>query len=121
MLYRHRVGIEHLIRSLKSMVNLRPLRVWSERTERGVILLGMIAQLFVSMVRNDLAPKIQRKKIDGKSVDVTVRPSENTIIEELDHWTVTLIYVNRWKTDRIYSNETPLTNEMSSILDRYIQ
>ena len=55
--YRHRVGIEHLISSIKSVVNLKPLRVWSKSSVRGSLLLALIAQLQVSMVRYDLEPE----------------------------------------------------------------
>lgn len=50
-LYRHRVQVEHLISSIKSVVNLKPLRVWSKESVRGSVLMAMIAQLQISMVR----------------------------------------------------------------------
>lgn len=118
-IYRHRVGIEHLISSIKSVVNLKPLRVWSKSSVRGSLLLALIAQLQVSMVRYDMEPDIIGKMVDGKMTSVEHKPSAKTIIENLAHWTVTLIPGNGWGIERIYSNETDLTRRISAVLDRY--
>ena len=118
-IYRHRVGIEHLISSIKSVVNLKPLRVWSKASVRGSLLLALIAQLQVSMLRHDMQPEIVSKNIDGKMVRVEQKPSAKTIIENLVHWTVTLIPKDGWGVERIYSNENDLTRQFSEIFKRY--
>ena len=118
-IYRHRVGIEHLISSIKSVVNLKPLGVWSRSSVRGSLLLALIAQLQVSMVRYDMEPDPVEKMIDGKREIIEHKPSAKTIIENLLHWTVTLIPRNGWEIERIYSNENALTKRISAILDRY--
>ena len=117
--YRHRVGIEHLISSIKSVVNLKPLRVWSRSSVRGSLMLALIAQLQISMLRYDMVPDIIVKMVDGRRTVVEHKPSAKTIIENLVHWTVTLIPRNGWDVERIYSNETNLTRCISKILERY--
>jgi len=118
-IYRHRVGIEHLISSIKSVVNLKPLRVWSKSSVRGSLLLALIAQLQISMVRYDMQPDIVEKMVDGKMKRTEHKPSAKTIIENLLHWTVTLIPRDEWRIERIYSNETELTKLISDILEHY--
>lgn len=89
-IYRHRVGVEHLISSIKSVVNTKPLRVWSKESVRGSTLMALIAQLQISMVRYELKPDLVEKWDDRKRVKVNHKPSEKTIIENLSHWTVTV-------------------------------
>lgn len=117
--YRHRVGIEHLISSIKSVVNLKPLRVWSRSSVRGSLMLALIAQLQISMLRYDMEPDLIEKMVDGRRTIVEHKPSAKTIIENLIHWTVTLIPRNEWDVGHIYSNETGLTRRISKILERY--
>jgi hypothetical protein len=118
-LYRHRSGIEHLISSIKNVVRLKPLRVWSRGSVRGSLLLALIAQLIVSMVRHDLEPEAVSKWDDGKRVMVQRKPSERTICETMGHWTVTVISSSEWKKERIFSNETELSERISKVLERY--
>jgi len=117
--YRHKAGIEHLISSIKSVVNLVPLRVWSGSSVRGSLLLALVAQMIVSMVRHDLEPEMVTKWDDGKKIIVPRKPSERTICETLCHWTVTVIRKDGWGTERIFSNETELSERISEILKRY--
>jgi transposase len=117
--YRHRVGIEHLISSIKSVVNLKPLRVWSKSSVRGSLLLALIAQLQISMLRYDMEPEIVEKMIDGKIVRTEHKPSPKTIIENLGHWTVTLIPRDGWNVERVYSNENELTRQFSETFKHY--
>lgn len=117
--YRHRVGIEALISSIKSVVNLKPLRVWSGPSTRGSVLLGLIAQLCVSMVRYDLEPEMVERRIDGRVVRTGRKPSPATICRNLAHWTVVLIPGNGFAVDRVYANENDLTRRISEVLDSY--
>ena len=118
-LYRHRANIEHLILSIKRIVNMKPLRVWAEKSPRGAMLMGLIAQLMISMVRYDLEPKPMTKRIDGRNVTVMHKPSMDTIIKELRQWTVVLIPSEGFGVNRIYTNESDLTRRISSILEHY--
>ena len=118
-LYRHRAGIEALISSIKSVVNTKPLRVWSANITRGAVLLGMITQLCVSIVRYNLESDQVVKKIDGRVVQMDHKPSTSTICKNLSHWTVVLIPRDEFKVDRIYTDENDLTRRISEVLDRY--
>ena len=95
------------------------LRVWAEKSPRGAMLIGLIAQLMVSMVRYDLEPEPMTKKIDGKKVTTMHKPSLDTIIKELRQWTVVLIPTDGFTMNRIYTNESDLTRRISSILEQY--
>ena len=117
--YRHRAGIEALISSIKSVVNMKPLRVWSASSTRGAVMLGMIAQLCVSMVRHDMEPDQIIKRIDGRVVRVDHKPSTATICKNLSHWTVVLIPRDDFKIERIYTDENDLTRRISAVLDGY--
>ncbi len=118
-MYRHRTAVESLISSIKSIVNLQPLRVWSKSSTRGALLLAPIAQLTASMVRYGLEPGIERKKIDGKWVDAEVKPSIDTICRNLVHWTVVLIPREGYGVDRIFTDENGHTRRINAIIERY--
>jgi len=44
-------SIEKIFHSLKNEINIKPLRVWSDDSIYGAIILGFIAQLFISLMR----------------------------------------------------------------------
>ena len=46
--------IEKIFHSLKNEIEIKPLRVWTEKSIRGAILIGFLAQLFVSLVRYEV-------------------------------------------------------------------
>ena len=49
--YRKKDSIEKIFHSLKNEINIKPLRVWSDDSIYGAIILGFIAQLFISLMR----------------------------------------------------------------------
>jgi len=71
------------------------------------------------MVRYDLEPEIEMRKIDGKWVDVEVKPSIDTICRNLVHWTVVLIPREGCGVDRIFTDENDLTRRINAIIERY--
>jgi len=50
-IYREKDSIEKIFDSLKNEIQIKPLRVWSDNSIYGAILLGFIAQLFISLMR----------------------------------------------------------------------
>ena len=54
---------------------------------------------------HDMQPGIVLKKLNGKRARVEQKPSAKTIIENLVHWTVTLISKDGWRMECIFSNE----------------
>jgi transposase len=51
--YRKKDSIEKIFHSLKNEINIKPLRVWSDDSIYGAIILGFIAQLFRSLMRSE--------------------------------------------------------------------
>lgn len=50
-IYRQKDSIEKIFNSLKNEIEIRPLRVWSEHSIYGALIIGFLAQLFVSLMR----------------------------------------------------------------------
>ena len=75
-IYRKKDSIEKIFHSLKNEINIKPLRVWSEHCIYGALIVGFLAQLFISLIRfehNDLkhtSPKFI--KISLMNLTVTV-------------------------------------------------
>jgi transposase len=80
-IYRSKDAVEKLFHSLKSEVEVRPLRVWSEDAVYGVLLLGFIAQMFISLTRHFVSPvrTVSTKFIASslQKLTVTVVPTED--------------------------------------------
>ena len=52
--YRKKDSIEKIIHSLKNEIEIKPLRVWSDDSIYGAIIIGFIAQLFISLIRYEI-------------------------------------------------------------------
>lgn len=50
-IYRQKDSIEKLFNSLKNEIEIKPLRVWSEYSIYGALIIGFLSQLFMSLVR----------------------------------------------------------------------
>ena len=72
--YRKKDSIEKIINSLKNEIEIKPLRVWSDASVYGAIIIGFIAQLFISLLRyefNELKHK-STKFIKNSLLNLTV-------------------------------------------------
>ena len=49
--YRMKDSIEKIMNSLKNEIEIKPLRVWSDNAIFGALIVGYLAQLFISVVR----------------------------------------------------------------------
>jgi len=49
--YRLKDSIEKIFNSLKNEIEIRPLRVWSDNSIYGALLIGFLAQLIISLIR----------------------------------------------------------------------
>jgi transposase len=49
--YRKKDSIEKMIHSLKNEIEIKPVRVWSENSVYGALLIGFLAQLVISLLR----------------------------------------------------------------------
>ena len=52
--YRKKDSIEKIINSLKNEIEIKPLRVWADDSIYGAIIVGSIAQLFISLIRYEI-------------------------------------------------------------------
>ena len=93
-LYRKKDSIEKIMQSLKNEINIKPLRVWSDNSIIGTILIGYLAQLIISLIRYD-EPKL--KNFSTKFIKIS-----------LSNLTVTVEKLNFCNQRRIYSNFEPI-------------
>jgi transposase len=72
--YRKKDSIEKIFNSLKNEIEIKPLRVWTDNSIYGALIIGFIAQLFVSLMRYEVAElKHTSTKFIKKSLsDLTV-------------------------------------------------
>jgi transposase len=89
-IYRSKDAIEKLFHSLKSEVEIKPVRVWTEDAVFGVLLIGFIAQLMISLTRYFVKP--------------VKRMSTKFIIDALKKLTVTMVSMGNGLKKRFYSN-----------------
>ena len=83
LIYRHRVDVEHIISSIKSVLNLDPMRVWNKDSSRGKLVLALILQFLESSALQEMVHEKVIRWIDGKPCEVEKRMSSKTFIEEL--------------------------------------
>ena len=89
-LYRKKDSVEKIMNSLKNEVNIKPLRVWSDKSIYGALLIGYLANLIISLIRYD-EPRL--KNYSTKFIKIS-----------LSNLTVTVEKLKKKKTRRIYSN-----------------
>ncbi len=89
-IYREKDSIEKIMHSLKNEIEIKPLRVWSDKSIYGAILIGFIAQLIISLIRYDYK---DLKKTSTKFIKTS-----------LMNLTVTIEKINNIKKRKIYSN-----------------
>ncbi|MEI6796755.1 MAG: IS1634 family transposase, partial [Methanomassiliicoccales archaeon] len=102
-IYRSMDAVEKLFHSLKSEIEVKPVRVWSEDTVYGVLLLGFIAQLMICLTRHFVKP--------ARTV------SRKFIVASLQKLTETQVFDGDGRKKRCYSNFEPLN---SAILAEYL-
>jgi transposase len=102
-IYRAKDAIEKLFHSLKSEIEIKPLRVWSEDAVNGVLLIGFIAQVMISLTRNFVKP--------------VKRMSTKFIIASMQKLTLTLVSAGNGVKKKIFSNFNPINK---AILAEYL-
>ena len=95
--YRKKDSIEKLINSLKNEIEIKPLRVWTEKSIYGALIIGFLAQLIMSLIKYDY------KELKGTSVKF--------IKISLMNLTVTIEFLKNKEKKYIYSNFDPI-NEL---------
>jgi len=74
--YRKKDSIEKIFNSLKNEIEIKPLRVWTDNSIYGAIIIGFIAQLFISLMRYEvpelkhISTKFIKKSLSNLTVTV---------------------------------------------------
>ena len=93
-IYREKDTIEKLIQSFKNEIDITPLRVRKEECVYGAVIIGFLAQLFISLLRIDV-PEIKRT-------------STKFVKQSLMNLTVTVEKLRDGRRRKIYSNFDPI-------------
>jgi transposase len=88
--YRKKDSIEKIFNSLKNEIEIKPVRVWTDNSIYGALIIGFLAQLFVSLMRYDYK---ELKQISTKFIK-----------KSLMNLTVTIIYEKNLTKRYVYSN-----------------
>jgi transposase len=88
---------------LKSEIEIKPVQVWTEDAVYGVLLIGFIAQLMISLTRYFVEP--------------VKRMSTKFIIASLQNLTETVVSMENGKKRKFYSNFDPVNR---AILAEYL-
>ena len=89
-IYRERDSIEKMMDSLKNVIKIKPVRVWTDDEIKGALLIGFLAQLIISLMKyenenlKDFHPK--------------------TIVESIRNLTLTLEYQDDFTFRKVISN-----------------
>ena len=102
--YRKKDSVEKIFHSLKNEIEIKPLRVWTDDSIYGAIIIGFIAQLFISLMRYEFAElrhtstKFIKKSISNLTVTVDSwkRKSKKYIYANFDGINM-LILGHKWK------------------------
>jgi transposase len=99
-IYRQKDSIEKIFHSLKNEIEIKPLRVWSEHSIYGALILGFIAQLFISLIRFE---RPELKHVSPKFIKIS-----------LMNLTVTVEFQKSGRKRRIFSNFSPISQAILS-------
>jgi len=99
-IYRQKDSIEKIFQSLKNEIDIKPLRVWSEHSIYGALILGFIAQLFISLIRFEHK---ELKHVSPKFIKIS-----------LMNLTVTVEFQKSGRKRRIFSNFSPISQAILS-------
>ncbi len=94
-IYRQKDSIEKIFHSLKNEIEIRPLRVWTEPSICGALIIGFLAQLIISLIRFEHQ---ELKHTSPKFIKIS-----------LSNLTVTVEYRKSGCKRRIYSNFNPIS------------
>ena len=94
-IYRQKDSIEKIFHSLKNEIEIKPLRVWSDASIYGAIIIGFIAQLIISLIRFEHA---ELKHTSPKFIKIS-----------LSNLTVTVEYKKSNRKRYIFSNFNPIS------------
>ena len=100
-IYRQKDSIEKIFHCLKSEIEIKPLRVWSEMSIYGALIIGFVAQLIISLIRFEHA--------DLKHM------APKFIKSALMHLTVTVEFGEKGAKRYIFSNFNPVSEHILGV------
>ena len=118
VIYRHRVDIEHLISAIKSVINIAPMRVWTEGSTRGKLVIALITEFILSAAIYDLEPEKVVRRVDGKPVIVDRKPSPKTVATGLREY-AGVVSSYAWGGLRVLEARNGIDGRIVDVLDRY--
>ncbi len=80
--YRKKDSIEKIFNSMKNEIEIKPVRVWSEDSIYGALIIGFLAQLFISLIRYEIkelkntSTKFIKNSLMNLTVTVNFRPNK---------------------------------------------
>ncbi len=92
--YRKKDSIEKIINSMKNEIEIKPLRVWTDSSIYGALIIGFLAQLIISLIRYEY--------------EELKHTSTKFIKKSLMNLTVTVEFGTQPRKRYIYSNFDPL-------------
>ena len=86
-IYKSKDSIEKTMHSLKNEIEIKPVRVWSTSSISGALIIGFLAQLFISLVRfeSDKLKSLSTTTIleSLKNLTLTIKSPKNRLIEQI--------------------------------------
>lgn len=95
-IYRKKDSIEKIFNSLKNEIEIKPLRVWSDNSIYGAIIIGFIAQLLISLMRFEF--------------EELKHTSTKFVKKSLLNLTVTIDFQENRNKNYIYANFDPINS-----------
>ena len=112
-LYRRRVGIEHLISSLKRITGIKPIRVWSTDSVDSSMVLALLSEAAIAMARYCMeGDRVTMIDEDGNEYEHTTKPSTESIVNALTHLTLTHFRDGHGPYRTVTSNWGPISREI---------
>ena len=109
--YRRRVGVEHLISSLKRITGIKPIRVWNEESVNGSMVLALLSEAAVAMARHCIPasedpPEVVLEETDDDTImpPRKRKPSTESLVHSLSHLTLTWFKNGKGPFKEVLSN-----------------
>lgn len=114
--YRRRVGVEHLISSLKRITGIKPIRVWNKDSVDGSMTLALLSEAAIAMARHcipayeDPPKEVPEGTIEEDEVPAKKhKPSTESMVRSLSHLTLTRFRNGKGPLKEVLSNWDPVS------------
>ena len=107
--YRRRALVEQTISSLKRISGIKPLRVWSDDSIEGSMILALLSEAVLAMMRYCIGKRYRQLDRRSGSKKESYLPSTKRMAWELGHLTLTRFRNGKGMSDANLSNWTDLT------------